>query len=105
MNALVGSRYGCQPSVDSAEEKRNLSSSGKNSMKPGVWLGADGGEVLRLPLSGDGGGQSPSGLALMSYGNAGEGDTGDGAMRAARWLMPNLPPQLIAEALEWSAGS
>jgi hypothetical protein len=70
-----------------------------------LWLECADGEVLLLPLAAGGAGREANGLVLMS--SAGEhvgfdfdGDDGD-STRAACWLMPSLPPQLIADVLGW----
>jgi hypothetical protein len=103
VNALAKIRCEQQiPAVVPGEERHHPTSRGKRPTNPGIWLEAADGEVLRLPLSG-GSAQGAGDLVLMSCaGTDTSGRAVDGeSLRAARWLMPSLSPELIVEALEW----
>ena len=100
---MAVNRYEYQISAGRTQEEPHISSHGKHRPAPGVWLGADNGQVLRIPLSGDSDTQRARGLVLMSSSGVGEEEVSSETLRAARWLMPNLPPELIAQALQWSA--
>lgn len=101
MNSAVREVSEQQRALGETEGGASASRHGKRQGAPSVWLSTETGEVLRLPLYGE---SDPAGavhLLVTTSSDSGDGGTREDALRAASLLMPNLSPELIAEALEW----
>ena len=105
MSMVSGNSLNCQtmPRVASLRDASRLdeevNSVSRSCAK--VWLETDRGNLLCLPLSADGDAPGVGALILSSSSAVGKEKTAAwDTLAAARWLMPSLSADLIAEVLQ-----